>query len=579
MAFGLLLLAFANNASVHGGDGYWLFWGGILAIITPAIYRLVAARVTRGERLATLVMESTFLYLAKVVREPTSFSFNDEFAHWRDAENALRLGHLFSFNPLIPTVARYPGLTDVTVDVSRLTGLSVFISGTVIIGVARLVLCLALFCILERLAGSRAAGVGSLIYFADPNFLYWSAQFAYESLAVPLLFFVVWLVLYTADDGRRSAWVFACLGSISALIITHHVASYALAIILWAWTLIAWLLHRRTGCYVPIWLAIYAAAGAAAWLAFVAPMTIHYLGPVFSRTISGALALVLHQSPTRQLFAANGKVAPSWEQGIAIVSVGMLVVAMPFGIQAIRRQTNRQPLLFTLVLGCLLYLAFLPLRLTAGGQETANRSSEYVFLSLGLVDAMALIKLAGNRMGGLRQGLASALLAVVFLGGVAVSWAFYERLQPDFAISGEPTQPLPSATALAWWMEKDIGPNHRIGTDLVDDLPLGSYGEQTPVFSVAGERGNPHIWQVFFPTSVNALVRNEISSDHLQYIIADELLVEGPQPTSGYFDPGEPPLPSEKLSMLSLSKFDGTPGFARLYDAGSIVLYQVESQQ
>lgn len=577
MALGLLLLAFANNASVHGGGGYWLFWGGILAIIVPAIYRLVGARVVRGERVTILVMESTFLYLAKVVREPTSFSFSDEFAHWRDAENALRLGHLFSFNPLIPTVAEYPGLTDVTVGLCRLTGLSVFISGTIIIGVARLVLCLALFFVLERLAGSRVASVGSLIYFTDPNFLYWSAQFAYESLAVPLLFFVIWLVLCTGDDNRRTAWLIACLGGISALIITHHVASYALAIILWAWTLIGSLSHRRTGCYVPLGLTIYATVGAAAWLAFVAPITIHYLGPVFGRTISGALALFLHHSPTRQLFAANGKVAPSWEQGIAVVAVGMLVIALPFGILAIRRQPNRRPLLFTLILGCLLYLALLPLRLTAGGQETANRSSEYVFLSLGLVDATVVVKLAGFRMSGLRQGLASALLTVVFLGGVAVSWAFYERLQPDFSISGEPTQPIPAATALAWWMEKNVGAGHRIGADLVDDLPLGSYGEQSPVFSIAGEQGDPHIWQVFFPTAVNIIVRNEINADHLQYLITDDRLIEGPQPTSGYFDPGEPPLPNEKLSMSSLSKFDGLSRFSRLYDSGSIVLYQVGS--
>jgi len=100
-----------------------------------------------------------------------------------------------------------------------------------------------------------------------------------------------------------------------------------------------------------------------------------------------------------------------------------------------------------------------------------------------------------------------------------------------------------------------------------------------PVFGAAGEQGNPHVWQAFFPTTVNSLVRNEISSDHLQYLITDDLLVEGPQPTSGYFDPGEPALPGEKLSMSSLSKFDGVSGFARLYDAGSIVLYQVESQQ
>lgn len=580
MACGLLLLALANTASVHGRSGYWLFWAGILLIFAPAAWRLIAARVAQGERLLLLVMEGSFLYLAKVVREPSSFAFSDEFAHWRNAENALSLGHLFGFNPLIPATARYPGLTDVTLAVSRLAGLSIFDSGTIVIGAARVLLCLALFLLLERLAGPRVAGIGALIYFANPNFLYWSAQFAYESLAVPLLFFAVWLAVRGADaDRQRAGWRLACLGAISAVIVTHHLASYALALILCGWTLAA-LLRRLRGvpCYVPAGLAMYAAGTAGVWLALVAPGTISYLGPVLSRAFSGAVGLVLHRQTSRQLFTSAGLAAPAWERGLAFAAVGLLLVGLPFGLVALRRHVRAHPLLATLATGCLLYIGLLPLRLTASGQETANRSSEYVFLSLGLIDAMTVIWIAMRRPRVLGQALGATGLVTVLLGGVAVSWNFYQRLQPDFSAVGVPTQPTPSAVALAQWMKAELGPGNRVGTDSVDDLALGSYGEQSPAMPVSGA-SDPHIWQVFFPNAINAPVRTQIAADRLTYLVTEQRLTQGVAPSGNYFEAAEPGLPGNRLHPASLTKFDGAPGFSRLYDSGDLVLYQIGPHQ
>lgn len=580
MACGLLLLALANAASVHGRSGYWLFWAGILLIFVPTAWRLISAPVARGECLLLLVMEGSCLYLAKVIREPSSFSFSDEFAHWRNADNALQLGHLFGFNPLIPVTARYPGLTDVTVAVARLTGLSVFSSGTIVIGAARVLLCLVLFLLLERLAGPRVSGIGVLIYFANPNFLYWSAQFAYESLAVPMLFFAIWLALQVEAGHQRTGWRLACLASISAVVVTHHLASYALAMILCGWTVAAWLRRLRGArwCYAPAGLALYAVGTAAAWLFFVAPGTISYLGPVLSRSLSGALALVLHQQSSRQLFTSAGLSAPAWEQGIALTAVGLLLAGLPFGLVALRRHVTAHPLLATLATGCLLYVGLLPLRLTASGQETANRSSEYVFLSLGLIDAMTLIWITVRWPRALAQALGVAGVLIALLGGVAVSWNFYQRLQPDFSATGVPNQPTPDEVALALWMKTELGSGHRVGTDAVDNLALGSYGEQYPVLPVAGAP-DPRTWQLFFPTTINAPVRAQIRADGLQYLVTEQRLTQGEPLSGSYFETSEPGLPRNRLRPASLDKFDNASGFSRLYDSGDLVLYQIGSGQ
>ena len=55
------------------------------------------------------------------------------------------------------------------------------------VGVARLLLVLALYLFFARVSGStRIAALATLLYMANPNFVYFGAIVAYESLALPL---------------------------------------------------------------------------------------------------------------------------------------------------------------------------------------------------------------------------------------------------------------------------------------------------------------------------------------------------------------------------------------------------------
>ena len=65
----------------------------------------------------------------------------------------------------------------------------------IVVGAARVLMMLALFLLYERACGdSRLAGVGALVYAANPGFLFFDAQFAYESLALPLAVFTLWCI-------------------------------------------------------------------------------------------------------------------------------------------------------------------------------------------------------------------------------------------------------------------------------------------------------------------------------------------------------------------------------------------------
>src|SRR5258708_32827594 len=111
------------------------------------------------------------LYLIKITASPTYFSMYDEFLHWRTADNIMATGHLFTANSLLPVSAYYPGLEIVTNALSTLSGLNTFYSALLVIGVARLIMILALFLLNEQMMhSSRIASIATLIYMGNPHF-------------------------------------------------------------------------------------------------------------------------------------------------------------------------------------------------------------------------------------------------------------------------------------------------------------------------------------------------------------------------------------------------------------------------
>src|SRR5438270_7507233 len=195
-AVGVFLLALAYNGGRDAAQ--WsdpLFWFGLLVLFLPIAGRLLSVRASRRERIALLVVLGMALYLAKYLQYPLYFTYHDEFAHWRTAHDIAASGHLFQGNPIIPISSFYPGLEIATSALSSLTGLSLFAAGIVVIGVGRLVLVLALYFFFEYLISSaRVAGIATLLYMANPHFLFFDADFSYESLALPLAMFVLFAV-------------------------------------------------------------------------------------------------------------------------------------------------------------------------------------------------------------------------------------------------------------------------------------------------------------------------------------------------------------------------------------------------
>ncbi len=87
-----------------------------------------------------------------------------------------------------------------------ITGMSPATAPAVVVGAARLVLMASMFLLFGRITGSaRTAGIATAIYAGNFNFLYWGAQFSYESLALPLL--VVVLMALSERGATRGSGV------------------------------------------------------------------------------------------------------------------------------------------------------------------------------------------------------------------------------------------------------------------------------------------------------------------------------------------------------------------------------------
>ena len=326
----LLAVAFAGaRADVPLSD--FLFWISLALLIFPAAFRLASAEPARRERIGLILLLGMSLYFVKVMYSPVAFTFPDELSHMRNVNEILETHRLFQENPVQPVTAFYPGLPTVTSTLVTLSGLPVFPAGLLVIGIARLILFLALFLLFEQISGSpQVAGLAVLLYMANPNALYWTSEYAYEALALPLATLVLLGVAKreTATDGRhRMAWTTVALLGLLTVAITHHMTSYFLTGVLLALTIFSAVRSRGTQ-WGPWSLALIAVIVNSLWLLFFANPTIKYLSFIFWDATRSALNLIGAQGQLRELHVRDRPYhAPPVTIAPGPITIGTVVIS------------------------------------------------------------------------------------------------------------------------------------------------------------------------------------------------------------------------------------------------------------
>jgi hypothetical protein len=572
---GLLLCSFANTLSREGMEPSLLYWAGILVVALPVFWRLTSREASTAERLTLVCLLGLSLYAVKVVRDAPLFSFSDEPVHAFNADQIVNHHHLFRFNPILPVTPNYPGLEGATSALMGLTGLSSYGAGIVIVGAARLSLMIGLFLLFTRIGGSaRTAGLAAAIYAGNFNFFFWGAQFSYESIALPL--FVVLLMAVAERDASprqwANEWAVPIVLGIAAIVVTHHLTSYAVAVFLTVLALVYWALRRNWSWPNPWRYAIFAAALAIAWLILVANSTFGYLGPVIGEAFEAIFNTASGDAPPRGLFQGKGSSIPPTPilaRGVALLAVALLAAGVLFGLRVFWRRYRKEPFALIFAAASIAFFGTLLLRLAPAAWETGNRLSEYLFVGLAFIAALAgLQDWRPAKWPWLGRASLTASLGIVLIGGAIAGWPWDLQLASPIRVSAEERTISSAPLALAEWAKHNIPAEERFGASTADARMLMAPGERV---AFAGK--TPDIQDILEETSFSDWELPLLRREGIRYVVTDRREISS-DATRGYSFSirGEEP---ELMPQATVSKFAELPGAMRIYSSGDISVYDL----
>lgn len=577
---GLLLCSLANAEARAATDpSTLLYWAGVLLIVLPIAWRLTSRDASPGERLALACLLCLSLYAVKVIRDAPLFSFSDELIHAFNADQIDRHHELFRFNPILPVTPSYPGLEGATSALMGLTGLSSYWAGIVIVGAARLSLAIGLFLLFARIGGSaRTAGLAVAIYVGNFNFLFWGAQFSYESLALPL-FVVVLMALAERDASPREwtrEWAVPIVLGIAAIVVTHHLTSYAVAVFIAGLAVVYWALRREWSWPNPWRYAIVAAAFATAWLLLVANSTFGYLSPVLSEAFEAIFNTASGDAPPRGLFQGKGPSIPETPilaRGIALLAVALLGIAVLLGLRRFWRRYRQQPYAIVFALASIAFFGTLLLRLAPAAWETGNRMSEYLFVGLAFIAALSGLQNWRPRgRSWVGRATVSAGLGVVVVGGAIAGWPWDLQLSAPIRVKADGGTISSPPLALAEWARHNLPEDRRLAATTADARMLMAPGER---MAFAGK--TPDVQDLLEESGISGWEMPLLREEDIRYIVTDRREISS-DATRGYAFTlrGEKP----ELSPLdTVTKFADLPGSRRVYSSGDISVYELGARE
>jgi hypothetical protein len=601
VAMGLSSVQISDQVAFSGGrygTGMIFFWTGLGLVFVPISMRMAMRGTSRAERIALTILLGVALYVVKIQGSPQGFTFIDEYIHLRNTQNILRSGRIFEYNPLLPTVMYYPGLAAVTAGLVELTGLSVFVSGLIVVGVARVIVSACIFLIAEKVTRSdRAAGLASLVYAANPMFLFWSSSFSYEDLGLPLAFFVVWWLGRTRTAVSYPAQLITVV-VIFAVTVTHHISAFALAGVLGSWYLASVIARRprKERRYVGSF-ALLSLVTSTSWFFVVArPAAAYIVDQNIAPGLRQLRSLVLGGHAGRQLYSAGGATPPAWYTlagfaAIVVIMLGLLPALhrawTGFAARNAENPLRRHlPVLIVVLISALFPVTLLP-RLTVDGGALSSRTQEYIFAMIGCALGLLAIEFDdsdGRRINKISRAINFVLagwrgtalpilmVAVIFVGSITIGSPYLQLLPAPTHPTGFPSIPQPDVVSASNWARVHLGPGQSFATDLVDSLALATDGGENPVSEDVA-------YQIFFSDSLAGQPALVIRTARVRYILVDWRMTYGPPYSSGgyYFSPWEPGAgPDDKTFNASyLRKFATYTCSYLVHSVGAIQIFDV----
>jgi hypothetical protein len=583
-ALGLFTTATAFNAARTETPGSELYyWLGVGMIYIPVVVRLLMPQASRAERFGLLCVVTFCLFLTKVSLSPLHYSGYDEYLHWRTINDILSTGHLLTKNALLPVSPFYPGLEIVTSAISNVSGMTSIQAGFTVLGVACLIMVLSLFLLAELLSGSaRVASIAAVIYMANPHFLFFDTQYAYESLALPLATFVMFAMTRyeTLNNNRR--WVMLVAWTVLlAMDLTHHATNFVFEGLFALWAVVYLFLRPqplRKSIVIPT--AIIGIILTTITVLVIGNIVIGYFTSFFS-DVSSQVAQTLGSSngtSQHQLFGGAGVTpTPLWEKLISLGSVGLITLSIPFLLLCFWRRYRRNSLVWVFAIVMTFYPVLQVLRLTTSGAEISDRTSAFIFIAFGFLGAVAIVQYWPVRfLNWKHSAVISAALLVLFMGGIILGEGIPPTFMPGSYLASADLRSIDAEGIQAsLWADTYLGPNNRMYTDRINQLLMSVYGDQYMVTKIGD---NIDVTDVIFDTTFGNYETSLLQKGNVHYLAIDLRLSTQYAQDGFYYEQGEPvpvdakgnPIP---IPRICLTKFDGVPQINRLFDSGNMAIY------
>ncbi|MER9894195.1 hypothetical protein NKJ40_19300 [Mesorhizobium sp. M0119] len=590
-----LLLVVAGHGAGRRGDTVapLLFWSGVVLLVVPTSLRIAWPMVARGERLFLLFLLAEAMFYYKVVYSPTSFVNHDEFLHWVAADDLLTGRRLFLSSPLLPVGRAYPALEILTTAIVNLTGLPLFVAGTLLLAVLRGTFIGALFLFFESITGSpRISAIACLTYMGCSTFVLFDAMFSYESLGI-VLCVLIFAVEAASKDlvGRERLKALGLIALLLAsLAVTHHLSAFYAAIYLGAVAFLEALRRdasMRSEARIAVgFTGMLAVALPLLWMEARGNHLAGYLGPVVETGFKTLLGKITGAPKPDQLGAPPQPLAMRLTTLLAILLLALglatgffrsLAMAAPSGartgwrpIQDVlgrRWRDSRIVFLTLLAFGFPISVAF---RLTIGGWEIGNRMGTFVFIAVGLVVAVSIVHFwQGHAPRGWRLIAPALALAVIVSAGITA--ASLAPIRGPYRVAADPQSVEPMGIETALWTKAWLGAGNRFTSDRINRLLLASYGRQDVRVKIVEGVPASRVFEneTLGPDEFWALVRSDID-----FLLVDLRLSTAPPVLGFYFEQWEAQQ-AKPFSGAELLKFNEVKGVTRIYDNGWIIIYDV----
>jgi hypothetical protein len=578
----IVALAFvASRSNIEwAGPVFWVGQGVLYAV--PASLLMLRQPVTRREALGLAWLVPVATYAITEAYSPVQFRFLDEFLTVRTAQSILTTHHLFHGNPALVVSPQYPGIEIVTTALTSLSHLSIDASGTIVVGLAHLLLGLGIyFLMLEVTERPRTATLVVLVYSTGPHFQFFDSYFIYEALALPLMVACLLAVVKMTKEQDWTAglgWGLVAVLFAAATVVTHHVTSYALLGFLVALELAQLLRGNklRFDWRLPILICVTTEL-IVLWDVEIATNTIAYFTPTVHSVLRSFLDLLTHRGHGPAVALPTG---PRFDLTAEYLSIILLCLLAAMGAWRIwrARLLSHETLTLGFAMSSISLLVALVVRVVVpGGSQLWGRASTYFMLPVGLSVAFAISswripqavskRLSGWIFGGAGcRSIGVAAVLLLGIGGVAGGWpAYYARLPGPFRVEAWERSTDQHNLALAAWAAKVLPPNYGIASDFETANLLASLGHETAPAGVAS---------LFLSAKFSPAARALVREKRIDFIVVDKRMAQQLPADGSYFaDDPDAGRYRRPIPIRDLEKFNQIAGVSRVFEDGTMTVY------